>query len=195
MRTTDTAQRILAERLARGDISPEDYAARRTTLGAVRPSRPRVAPVVAATAAFVVVASLVVTWSVDAGLPWMQRWHARMMSGPMMGMMRDTKPSGSAPAPSPGAPKVQVVANEFSFRPARLRVTVGQTVNVVFRNRGSLFHTLTIRELGFELRADGAKSASGALTPQRTGTYEITCAVSGHVDAGMRATLVVDAGS
>jgi uncharacterized cupredoxin-like copper-binding protein len=87
----------------------------------------------------------------------------------------------------------RLVADEFSFTPTNIRVTIGETVNLEFDNRGDAFHTFTIDELNLELRADGHTTATGSLVaPDRAGRYQIICDVPGHAAAGMRATLTVD---
>ncbi len=54
------------------------------------------------------------------------------------------------------------------------------------------FHTLTVGELGFELRANGGDSIAGAVRIERAGTYSFICAVPGHAEAGMRGTVEVE---
>ena len=113
-----------------------------------------------------------------------------MMGSHMMGRGGADR-NGSAAAPVSGAREITLVADEYSFAPKVVRARSGDTVNVRFENRGSLFHTLTISSLGFELRADGGETASGSLRLPNAKTYSIVCAVPGHTEAGMRARLVV----
>ncbi len=118
------------------------------------------------------------------------------MPGWMGGMHRWMHGTGrgwagwSAPSPSPGAREVRVVADEFSFSPARIEVPVGETVNVVLVNEGQLPHDLTIPSLGFSISAAPGATVSGALTVERPGTYPFVCTVPGHRAAGMIGTLV-----
>ena len=110
----------------------------------------------------------------------------------MHGWMEGSDQQGrSAPAPSPGATAIRVVARDFSFSPPELDIPAGRTVNVTLVNEGDLFHDITIPALGFGLSASPRTSASGALTPPRPGTYEFFCSVQGHREAGMSGTLVV----
>ena len=97
----------------------------------------------------------------------------------------------SAPAPSPGATAIRVVARDFSFSPPELDIPAGRTVNVTLVNEGDLFHDITIPALDFALSASSDTSASGALTPATRGRYEFFCSVPGHREAGMSGTLVV----
>ena len=68
----------------------------------------------------------------------------------------------------------------------------GEVVNIVFDNRGMMFHTLTVGGLGLDLRADGGDSISGSVRPEKSGTYSFICAVPGHAEAGMRGTVEVE---
>lgn len=97
----------------------------------------------------------------------------------------------SAPAPSPGATVIRVVARDFAFSPSEIEIPAGRTMNVTLVNEGDLFHDITIPALGFGLSASSDTSASGALTPPNPGRYEFFCSVPGHREAGMSGTLVV----
>ena len=101
----------------------------------------------------------------------------------------DTERSGAPPVS--GARELRVAAREFSFSPAEIRLRVGETVNVVFDNRGSMFHTLTISGLGLDLRANRGDQIAAALPGDRAGSYSFICTVSGHADAGMRGTVII----
>jgi len=113
----------------------------------------------------------------------MSQMHARMKGSGQQGP--------SAPAPSPGATAIRVVARDFSLSPSELEIPAGRTVNVTLVNEGDLFHDITIPALGFGLSASSDTSASGALTPPNPGRYEFFCSVHGHREAGMSGTLVV----
>lgn len=186
-RGSSSAQGILAERLARGDITPEQYAERLRALGTPHRSRAplrSLAIALGAVGLVGIVAVSIARWGSGHG------WWDAMPHGPMMGNART---AGSAPAPRPGAPEVRVTGTEFAFSPPELRMEGNETVNLVFDNRGAAYHTLTIPDLDFELTADGDSRDEGALTARSPGTYEIVCAVPGHTEAGMRGRLVVEA--
>ncbi len=98
-----------------------------------------------------------------------------------------------AQPPVPGARKIRIVADEYSFTPTDIRVQAGETVNLELDNRGDTFHTLTIDDLHFELQTDGHTTATGSLVaPNRARRYQIICDVPGHATAGMRATLIIE---
>ena len=111
------------------------------------------------------------------------------MGQPMHGPARGN--DTGAPSPRSGAVELVVVALDFSFAPAELRLAIGETVNLTLDNRGRLFHDLTIDELDFVLPAEAGSRSSGALTVLRAGRYRIVCSVPGHAEAGMSGVLVV----
>ena len=159
----DTVAPILDERLANGELTPEQYHALQNTLTRTRPLQqpsPARRPV-----ALVVVLALVAvaTIGVAAGTGG-RRWPGLMRS--MHNQMWGAGGANASPAPSPvaGAREIQVVAAEFFFEPTDIRVRPGETVNVVLDNRGTLSHDLFIRGLDWELEADRHDQATGALT-------------------------------
>lgn len=182
-RASGRAHEILAGRLARGDLWPEDYQER---VGALGP-RPRrvLTPIAIAMTTVGLIGAFTVGATAGPGF-----MHGMMSDG--MGSMMgsgDTERSGAPPVS--GARELRVTGREFSFSPAEIRLRVGETVNVVFDNRGQMFHTLTISGLGLDLRANGGDQISAALRGNQAGSYPFICAVSGHADAGMRGTVIV----
>lgn len=177
------AHELLGERFARGEISPEDYRERRAVLGA--PPRRALSRLATVLTAVGLLGAIVLGATSGSG------FMHRMMPGGMGSMMGrgDTARAGAAPVA--GAREIRVAGSEFSFRPAEVTVKAADTVNLVFDNRGMMFHTLTIGELGLDLRANGGDSIAGALRAGRAGNYTFICAVSGHAEAGMRGSIVV----
>ena len=188
---TDAPGQILDERLARGDITPEQYQELRATLTRTRPAPPRTprrALLVTTTIALVALALLGATAG-TGGQHW-PGWIRSMHDG-MWGTRGNV--GGQAPPPVPGAREIKVIAAEFFFEPTDLRVRSGETVNIALDNRGGVFHDLHIEDLDFELEANRGGQDTGAFTaPNRPGRYEIMCHVPGHAVAGMRATLTVE---
>lgn len=187
---------ILDERLARGELSVDEHRERREALGPDR--RPRTVPfavVLVLLGLFGAVASA--TWA--AGSPWdamgrMMRGMSPMMADGMGGMMGG-RTERNAPAPEPGAEEVRVTGAEFLFEPEEVRVRTGEPVNLAFRNRGMMFHTLTIGELDVDLHAAPGEGVSGSLGEVEPGRYRFVCTVPGHAEAGMRGVLVVEEGA
>jgi uncharacterized cupredoxin-like copper-binding protein len=110
-----------------------------------------------------------------------------------------------------------VEANEFSFSPADLTVKAGETVEIEFKNLGSVEHDFNVEGLPIigEVTAHGdqhklatthehnaaanpvhvlaKKGIMGYLifTPSQAGEYQIVCTVAGHKEAGMVGKLIV----
>lgn len=177
------ALEVLGERFARGEISHEDYRERRAVLGSP-PKRllTRLATVLTAVG---LLGAIVLGATAGSG------FMHRMMPGGMGSMMGGGDTTRSGQPPVAGGREIRVTGSEFSFRPAEVTIEAGDTVNLTFDNRGMMFHTLTVGELGLDLRANGGDSISGAIRDARAGTYTFICAVSGHADAGMRGTITV----
>lgn len=188
------ARAILDERLARGEISVEEHRERREALGA-----DGLGTLAGPLAGVLLVLGLVgaaasVTSAMGSGWDGM----SRMMRG-MPGMMGDGMMGGrterDAPPPEPGAEEVGVTGGEFFFEPDEIRLEAGEPVELAFRNRGMMFHTLTIGELDVDLRAAPGDSVSGGLGEVEPGRYSFLCTVPGHAEAGMRGVLIVGDGS
>ncbi len=117
-----------------------------------------------------------------------------MLRGDMGSMMGSGRPGRSGSPPTSTAPQETIAAREFAFTPSVVRLKVGQTANIVFANRGTTFHTLTIAGLGLDLRANAGDQIAGSVRPDRVGTYTFICSVPGHAGLGMRGQIDVVAG-
>jgi plastocyanin len=193
-RRDDEGRGILAERFARGELSVEEYRERKAVLDSESAgSRARL--VIAAVALIVLgVAGLGLT-SVSAARH-SDRWMRDMMNGDMgsmMSMMQSGPTERSVSRPDPAAGTITVVAREFSFAPSMIRLRPGETINIALENQGHMFHTFTVPELDFDLRAQSGDTIAGALTAEREGTYEFICAVPEHAEMGMRGRIIVTA--
>jgi plastocyanin len=181
--TGEQAHELLAQRLARGEIGPDEYRERSELLG------PRRRRLLTPVSTVIIAAGLVgaIAAAATAGHGFM---HSMM--GPGMGSMMgsgQTHRSGSAPVA--GARELHVAAQEFSFQPSEIRVRVGETINVLFENRGRMFHTFTVSGLGLDLHANSGDEIAGSLRAERAGTYSFMCTVSGHAAAGMQGNVIV----
>lgn len=111
----------------------------------------------------------------------------------------------AAPANTPIAvTAIAVTAGEFFFKPAKIEVKAGK-VEFVVTNKGAIehdFHIFDVKEK--EVVPDGARKGHGheamLILPGETkkftytlkaGKYRIDCAIPGHKEAGMTASLVV----
>jgi plastocyanin len=93
--------------------------------------------------------------------------------------------------------RLEVVADEYSFDPARVDVTGAGSrarVNIVLDNRGSLAHNLKVfageRELGGTPTFPGGRTEGGSVELE-PGEYRMVCTVGDHADLGMTGTLKV----
>lgn len=189
------ARDILAERLARGEVSQDEYRELLALMGGPPRAHRRTLPVAA-----VLVAVVVVGIVATAGFSMGRNGMDGMMGGMdgMSEMMRGTNgmmggESGrDGEEAKTGAPERVVEGDEFSFAPETIRIPLGETVNVVFKNRGRMYHTLTVGQLNFELRAQGRETISGSVRASDAGTFRFFCAVPGHAESGMRGKIVVE---
>ena len=92
-----------------------------------------------------------------------------------------------------GAPEITVEADDFAFVPDRIELTAGEAANIVLVSVGG-GHNLGIADGDFLLPiVDEGEQTRGALTIDEPGTYEMVCTVPGHLEQGMRGTVVVAA--
>jgi plastocyanin len=182
-RSSGGARDVLGERLARGEISPEEYRERVAALGPG--PRPVLTPIAMSLTAAGLLGAIVVGATSGPGF-----MHG-MMGGGMGSMMGTGETQRSGSAPVAGAREVRVIGREFSLSPAEIRARIGEPVNVLFENRGHMFHTFTIGGLSLDLRANGGDEIAGSFRAERAGEYPFICTVSGHADAGMRGTVIV----
>ncbi len=100
-------------------------------------------------------------------------------------------PPTPLPTPTPGPVTVEFKATELSFAPDTAEVPIGRPIRLVLANDGQIEHDLTVDVLSVKIVAAAGTSAEVTVDPIAPGTYEIYCAVPGHRDAGMTASLVV----
>ena len=116
-----------------------------------------------------------------------QMMGGSMMNGPMMGQ-------GSSSPTVPGAREIAVTATSFRFAPSEIHVRTGEDVTIVI-TATDVAHDFTIDALGFHVvAAPGQPGRGGLHAPSTAGRYTAYCSVPGHRQAGMTATVVVDAG-
>lgn len=91
------------------------------------------------------------------------------------------------------AQRLTVVAREYRFSPATLRVKAGRKVVVRLENRGREHHEFRVPELNFVIGPTApGQSAQAELVVEKPGTYRYECTVDGHNEKGMQGTLVVE---
>lgn len=102
----------------------------------------------------------------------------------------------ASPSPTQGeVVSFEVSGTEYAFNPTRLTVPVGATVQITFKNDGSIAHNWAIPSLGVTTKtiAAGQTDTVTFTAPENPTTAEIRaeCTVSGHAEQGMVGTLVV----
>jgi nitrite reductase (NO-forming) len=86
---------------------------------------------------------------------------------------------------------IDVVATEFKFAPAALRMDGPGELTVNLDNTGAVEHDVTIEGVRGKAYARAGATGGGTFKLAQNGTYHVFCSVPGHKEAGMTATLVV----
>lgn len=97
---------------------------------------------------------------------------------------------GALPAARAG--EVTIVAKEFSFTPNEIIVTTSENVTLIFINEGVLSHNLAIPAL--DIQTDTVQSGDTVtmtFAAPKTGTFQFSCLVPGHFEAGMEGHIMV----
>ncbi|MGA7383470.1 MAG: cupredoxin domain-containing protein [Methylocella sp.] len=90
--------------------------------------------------------------------------------------------------------EVRIVATEFNYAPAKVRVAAGRAVTLVLDNSGGeTEHGLFVPAFGFRLQAKAGEIARKNTVFEKPGEYEFLCDLPGHRDAGMTGRLIVGA--
>ena len=91
-----------------------------------------------------------------------------------------------------GARRIEVNATSFEFDPDEITVTAGEDIAIILTSE-DLLHDFTIDELDAHVAADADETNEGGLRADEPGRYTYYCTVTGHRDAGMEGTLIVEA--
>ncbi|MBK6857617.1 MAG: cupredoxin domain-containing protein [Microthrixaceae bacterium] len=111
----------------------------------------------------------------------------------MVGVVAATRPEGGGSGSASTAP-VAVALSEFAISPSTVTVPKGGSINVT--NNGSVAHNVGVTDTALKTRdLNGGESDTLDLSELDPGTYELYCAISGHKEAGMTATLIITDGS
>jgi len=102
---------------------------------------------------------------------------------------------------------ITVSMTNYAFTPSTLTLKAGETYRIHFSNDASKGHDFTAREFfqsatiapgdkakledGEEVELDGGQSTDITLTPNRAGTYPVTCTHFMHSMLGMTGKIVV----
>jgi plastocyanin len=89
---------------------------------------------------------------------------------------------------------LRVIAEEYSFDPARVDVSGAGQLTIRLRNAGSLAHNLKLTRndetIGGTPTFPGGETRSGRVNLE-PGRYEMVCTVGDHAELGMRGELEV----
>ncbi len=108
----------------------------------------------------------------------------------------------------PKSVDLSVEMTDFKFDPDTFTVPAGSTVNLEMHNMGSLEHEYVIMIFGkdatipfddddepnvyWEHELETGEEETVTFTaPSEPGEYNVVCGTAGHLEAGMRATLIV----
>jgi plastocyanin len=139
----------------------------------------------------------------------------------MMVAVSACSPTSASNSQASNPQRVEVHGTEFKFAPAQVTVKVGQPVQLVFVNDGTVDHELEMenmpaKDVTLDLSKAGSipdderdeaqgdaknnephayaaahGTATVTFTPTKAGTYEMGCHIAGHFEAGMKGTFVV----
>ena len=88
----------------------------------------------------------------------------------------------AAATPLPKEVNVTVTASEFKYEPATITVRTGQTVNLTFKNGGTVIHEFRLLDLDprVETKAEPGDSDTVTFTAPVAGSYKFVCLIPGH---------------
>ena len=81
-------------------------------------------------------------------------------------------------------------ARSFSFTPNTIQAKVGEPVRIDITSVAQ--HTFTIDELGVNVITPHGQITEVEFTPDKKGTFQFYCSVSGHREAGQIGTITVE---
>ena len=113
-----------------------------------------------------------------------------VFAGATFGVPFASRRSGGAAQAGPPV-ALDVVATEFKFQPAELKMDAPGELTITLQNKGVVEHDLTIEGVPGKAYAKAGGTGKGVFKITRAGTYTFFCSIPGHKDAGMKGTLVV----
>ena len=86
-----------------------------------------------------------------------------------------TPSTGSSSSSGSGSANVSLAATEYSFAPNQLSVPAGASVNVTFKNNGTILHSFTLNNGNASVDADPGSSKTVTFTAPQSGTLLFHC--------------------
>ena len=90
-----------------------------------------------------------------------------------------------------GAREIAVSASSFAFDPDSITIGADEDVTIVLTAE-DILHDFTVEDADGHVAAAAGDTASGGIRIDEPGTYTYYCSVTGHREAGMEGTLVVE---
>lgn len=88
---------------------------------------------------------------------------------------------------------IDATAVDYKLNPAEIRVKRGTKVTIRFANKGTERHEFEIEEYDFEIGPiEPGQVVSKSFVADRAGRFAYECHVDGHLQRGMKGTLVVE---
>jgi plastocyanin len=99
-----------------------------------------------------------------------------------------------AAASSQAGTRTTIIASDFKFEPATVKVKAGEQLQIALRNAGMVQHdwSATIDGKEVHVHATAGKTENGAFMIQKPGTYQVICTQPGHEQAGMVGQIIVE---
>lgn len=107
-----------------------------------------------------------------------------------MGLLNGWIGRGEATAVSPAA--IPITTENMRFGQEVIRVQAGEATTFALDNQDMYAHSFDIDELAWHVHMPANDRVVVDFTAVSPGTYTIYCAIPGHREAGMVATLVVE---
>ncbi len=107
-----------------------------------------------------------------------------------MGLLNGLLRGGGETAVSPTA--ITYTAENMRFGQDVIRVQAGEPITFALQNQDMYAHSFDIDELAWHVEMPANQRVDAEFTAVSPGTYTIYCAIPGHREAGMVATLIVE---
>jgi len=85
-----------------------------------------------------------------------------------------------------------LVSERNTFSQPELRARIGETVALRLENTDTMVHSFDIDAFDVHVAMPSGESALALFKPTTPGTFTFYCGVSGHTEAGMKGTLIVE---
>lgn len=108
--------------------------------------------------------------------------------GLLNGLLRGSEVDNTAVSPT----AIPYTAENMRFGQEVIRVQAGEPVTFALQNRDMYAHSFDVDDLAWHVEMPANDGVVADFTAVSPGTYTIYCAIPGHREAGMVATLIVE---